>query len=234
MLTMQRVSRPYLMGHGLLMLGLGMALFFISSAMTNPVHDESGYTAATVVMSFILLIAVTDRVILLKNQGKRRMARVQILVGSLTIAGWSAFWLIQAAPVELRFLLVLAGMQGVFWGLWYLDLAFRLSAHKRKAIPLSILAATTPALGIVLATQPEVTRLSAVTAVSCFTIVIGVQTLFTVVFLNRHFEEEKTHALSLLAIRVQSHGEDRRIAHIEDTKGHNTPGMVDYSAGLET
>jgi len=184
----QAISRRYLVCHSLLMLGLGTSLFFLASIMTNPEHEESGYIVAVALTCLTLIAALTYQARSAKHEGNNQMIRIQIVTGSLTIGSWAVFWLIRSAPVELRLLCILAGLHGLYWGLWYLRLAFVVSTNRNKAIPLSVLAAITTVLGIVIATEPDLTKLSVVTAVSCFTMFLGVQILLTSAFLCRNCE----------------------------------------------
>jgi len=178
-----------LMGHGALMLCLGMALCSLGSAMSNPVLDELGYAIAVVLTALCLLIPGVFFGVFAK---KVRPPIVTYLgVGALSIASWLIFWLIQSAPSDLRFLVLLAGLHGLLWSLWYVKLAFSFQACPTKAALLCVLAATTSFLGIVLATQSQFSKLSAVTAVGCYTLFIGVQILLTTTYLYRSIETQE-------------------------------------------
>lgn len=180
-----RVSRLYMMGQGLLMLCLGTALFILGSIMANPAFDESGYMIAVILVASCLLINGVYHGFLVSRARPRLPIGKYLMACALSISSWLIFWLIQSAPSEIRLLTILAGMQGLFWSLWYMRLAFRLQANFRKAFLLSILAATTSFLGIILATQAHLSEISSVTEVACFTAFIGVQVLLTAIYLFR-------------------------------------------------
>jgi hypothetical protein len=175
----------FLIGHGILMLCLGMALFSLGSVMTNPALDESGYTISLLMVASSLLVAGASWGLLPNRARPHRPIAIYLMVGALSVACWFIFWMIQAAPADIRFLDYLAGLQGLFWGMWYIRLAFHLQDNPRKAALLSVLAATTTFLGIVLATQSQLSKLGAVTEVACYAIFIGVQILLTAAYLYR-------------------------------------------------
>ena len=185
-----KVGRHCLMGHGVLMLCLGIALCSLGSLMTNPMVDESGYTVAVVLTALCLLITGLIAYLgALANRARHlRQVAIYLLVGAFSIACWLIFWLIQSAPVDIRLLVLLAGLHGLFWGLWYVRLAFHFQAYPRKAAVLCVLAGTTSSLGIILATQSQLTEINAVTAVACYTMFIGVQILLTAAYLYRECE----------------------------------------------
>ena len=179
------VGRHFLMGHGVLMLCLGIALCFLGSLMADPSFDALGYTIAVVLTALCLLISGVYLGVLENRAGHRRPVGIYLLAGALSIACWLIFWLIQSVPTDLRLLVLLAGLHGLFWGLWYVRLALHFQAYARKAVLLSVLAATTSSLGIILATQSQLSKLSAVTAVACYTMFIGIQILLTTMYLYR-------------------------------------------------
>jgi hypothetical protein len=185
-----KVGRNLLMGHGVLMLCLGMALFSLGSLMTNPMLDELGYTITVVLTALCLLITGVYLGVLANRARHRRPVAIYLLIGALSTACWLIFWLIQSAPLDIRLLVLLAGLHGLFWGLWYMRLAFHFQAYPRKAVVLCVLAGTTASLGIILATQSQLSKLSAVTAVACYAMFIGVQILLTTAYLYRECETE--------------------------------------------
>jgi uncharacterized membrane protein HdeD (DUF308 family) len=182
-----KVGRHLLLWHGGLMLCLGIALFCLVGFMANPIHDESGYTMAVVLAALCLLIACVCYVMQENRARRRAFIALYLLVGSVSIACWSIFWMVQSPPLDIPLLVLLAGLHGLFWGLWYLRLAFHFRAYPKKAVVLCILAGTTSSLGIVLSTRSQPTNLSAVTAVACYTMFIGVQILLTAPYLYYSF-----------------------------------------------
>lgn len=179
------LGRIFLMGPGVLMLCLGMALFSLGSLMANPMLDKLGYTMTVVLTALCLLIAGVYLWVLENRARHRHPVPIYLLVGAFSIVCWLIFWLIQSAPLDIRLLVLLAGLHGLFWGLWYVRLALHFQAYAKKAVVLSVLAATTSSMGIILATQSELTQLSAVTVVACYMTFIGIQILLTTVYLYR-------------------------------------------------
>jgi hypothetical protein len=184
MLRTWKVGR-HLMGPGVLMLCLGTALYSLASLMTNPMLDELGYTMAVALTALCLLITGVYLGVRANRARHFRQVAIYLLVGEFSIACWVIFWLIQSAPLDIRLLVLLAGLHGLFWGLWYVRLAFHFQAYRRKSVVLFVLAGTTSSLGIILATQSPLSKISAVTAVACYAMFLGVQILLTSVFLYR-------------------------------------------------
>lgn len=167
------------------MLCLGIALSLLGSLMADPLHDALGYTMAVVLTALCLLMAGVYLGVLANRPHQCRPVAFYLLAGALSIACWLIFWLIQSAHLDIRLLILLAGLHGLFWGLWYVRLAFHFQAYARKAVVLSVLAATTSSIGIILATQSQLSKLSAVTAVACYMTFIGIQILLTTLYLYR-------------------------------------------------
>ena len=186
MLTKQEGTRNLqLTGQGSLLLCIGMALFAAGSIMANPAFEESGYTTAAILTALCLLAFAVDYAMLLTGERARGLFKINVLAAAIAISSWLIFWIIESAPLELRLLNLLAGSQNVLLSLYYMRLAFHLKAQKRKAILLCTLAATATFLGILLATQFQLSRLSAVTEVALNNIFVGAQALLTSVYLYR-------------------------------------------------
>ena len=179
------VGRHFLIGHGVFMVSLGIALNVFGFFMADPYLSALGYTMAVVLTVLGLLIPGVYLGVLENREGHRRPAKIYLLVGTFSIACWLIFWLIQSAPTDLRLLELLAGLHGLFWGLWYVRLALHFNTYARQAVVLSVLAAATSSIGLILATQSQMTQLGAVTAVACYMTFIGMQILFTAVYLHR-------------------------------------------------
>lgn len=185
------VGRHFLLAQGALMLCLGMALSALGSVMANPTFDELGYAIAVVLTSLSLLITSAYLVLLASRSRLHRPIAIYLLAGALCIVCWLSFWLIQSVPFDPPLLLaLLAGLHGLILGLWYLRLAFHFQVYPRKAASLCVLAATTSFLGIVLATQPQLSKLGAVTAFACYAMFIGAQILLTTGYLYRECATE--------------------------------------------
>src|ERR1019366_9025191 len=141
-----KVTSHALTWQGVLMLCLGMTLSALGSVMANPIHTESGYALAAALTALCLLIAGVYLAVTETRARLRRSAAIYLLVGVPPIVCWMIFWLIQSASSDIRLLVMIAGMHGLFWGLWYLRLAFRFQSHSVKAVLLCILGATTSCL----------------------------------------------------------------------------------------
>jgi len=185
-----KIANHSITSHGALMLCFGMGLSTLGSLMSNPLHTESGYALAAVFAALSLLIAGAYLGVLEARARLRRSAAIYLLVGVPPIACWLIFWLFQSASSDIRLLNLIAGIHGLFWGLWYLRLAFHFQSHSAKAIVLCILGAITSGIGIIIATQSDLSKLAAVTTVACYMTFIGIQILLTAVFLHRECKEE--------------------------------------------
>src|ERR1017187_7206134 len=177
-----KVSRQYLLGQGLLMLSLGTALFVMGSIMANPTFEGSGYLIAVLLVASCLVLNGIYHGVLASRVRPRLPIRIYLAACALSIACWLIFWLMQSAPMDISLLAILAAAQGLFWSMWYMRLAFRFQANYKKALLLSILAGTTTFLGILLATQSHMSKISSVTEVACYTALIGAQVLLTAVY----------------------------------------------------
>jgi hypothetical protein len=187
--------------------------------MSKPEFGGLGYGIAVAISASSLMIVTI-------NLGRRLLAERSnpdianyLIVGLLSIACWSAFWVIESVPTDLRLLTLLVGMHGVVWSLWYVRLAFRLKALPRKAALLCILAATTSFLGIAIATEPELTQLSAVSIAAYYAMYIGIQIFLTTIYFYREFEKEQ--GLQLVPSR-----EHRKVATHADPRRHHIHGNV--------
>ena len=197
-----RVGRSSLMATGATMLFLGITHFVLGSLMANPAFENSCYAIAVLLTVFCLLINGVYYGIQVRRETHRSEFAAYSIASSLSVACWLIFWLIQSAPGEIRLLDFLAGIQGLFWGLWYIRLAFRIQTSYTKAALLCTLAATTSFLGIILATQSHVSKLASVTEVACYTAFIGVQILFTAIYLFR--ECGASHELQHKSVHARS------------------------------
>lgn len=178
----------FVMGHGVFLLCLGMALCSLGSFMTNPKVEALGYMVAVFLTAVCLLaqVLVACTRMLINRTWHRREFYIYIVVALVSITSWMVFWLYRLAPLDM--LVLLAGLQGLIWSLWYLGIAFHLQGSPRKAGVLCVLAGVTSTMGIILSTQSGLSDISAVTEVACYITWIGIQTLFTVPYLFRNWE----------------------------------------------
>lgn len=183
-----KVSPQYVMWHGVLILCLGIALCCLGSFMTDPRVEAFGYTVAVFLTAACLVVPVFFACVaaLVRKAWRRTAFYVYFVAGVLSVACWLIFWLNRLAPLDM--LVLIAGLYGLVWSLWYVGLAFHLQADPRKAALLSVLAGTTAAVGIILSTQSDLSDISAVTAVACYITWIGLQTLVTVPYVFRNLK----------------------------------------------
>jgi hypothetical protein len=190
MLRIWRTNSNHVLDYGLLMLGLGTLLFSAEPLMCNPALADFGYRLATALTILCLLVPAVHIAILTSTSSRRQIAQYLLMV-EVTLACWLAYWQLQSAPLDLRFLLLLAGLHGVVWGLWLVGLAFRFHLYQGTSITLCILAASTSALGVILATQSALTKISAVTIMACYATYIGLEMLAVGWFVSCYMQPEK-------------------------------------------
>jgi hypothetical protein len=192
----RKIGWRFLAAHGALMLGVGLAACTLASLMVSPGFVQATYRIAVVLFASCLLI--TGFYFGKTVYGERPHLPIAnyLITGLLSIVSWSILWLLRSAPVDLRFLSILAGMQGVLWGMWYVRLAFYLRNLPRKAALLCILAGTDSFLGMVLSTQSEHSQLSAVSTVAYYSMFIGIQIFLAAIYLYREMETGVEVALS--------------------------------------
>jgi hypothetical protein len=202
-------GQRYMTGHGTLMLCVGLATCTLASLMASSAFAEFGYAIAVVLSASCLLIVGAYLGVLVLTERSHCPIAHYLMAGLLSVVCWLVFWLLGSAPTELRLLTLLAGLHGVVWSLWYVRLAFYLKAFPRKAALLSILAATTSFLGIALATESELTQLSAATLAAYYTMIIGIGILLTRVYFHRELKIEG-RLLHLQQREVSIHADPRR------------------------
>ncbi len=189
-----KIGSRYLIGHGIFMLSLGMVLCTLGSWISSLKGNALGYALAVVVTAVGLLIPG----ILLSAEGlqKRlgiRPGKFYFLMAFVSLACGGLFWLASSSyDLDTRLFTVLAGGLGVFWGLWFVRLAFHVQHHPGKAGVLCLLAGGITFLGVLIAIQPDLSSLTAVTAVACYMLWIGTQILLVVPLLFRDWISPET------------------------------------------
>ena len=158
--------------------------------MSDPAFLELGYDTAIALTVLGLLVPGVFVWIFPQRIGRRRQMIVNVVVGSSFIGSWLILRLLQSGPTDLLILVLLAGLHGVFWSIWYMRLAFTFHEKARKAQLLSVLAAATSIPGIVLALQSQISKLIAVTEVAWYALFIGMQNLMTFMYLCREGRAE--------------------------------------------
>jgi len=185
------LKRDHVTANGMLMLALGTALFTTEPLLTNPRLQSFGYILDSILTGVSLLIVSTYLGLLAKHSSRRQIG-IYLLLTEFLIASWLLLWIARSLPLDLRLLLVLAGWHGIFWGLWLLTLAHQLRSHPIGAAVISVFAATTSAMGMIISTQASLTRPTTVTLVSCYTMYIGVAILTMDLLLYRAIEATET------------------------------------------
>jgi len=131
--TTRRIGRRSLMGHGALMLCLGLATCTLATLMTRSEFGELGYAVAVVLSISSLSIMGTYFSLLALAERSYCPIANYLTVLLLSIACWFLFWFLGSAPTDLRLLTLLAGAHGVVWSLWYVRLALYFGALPKKA-----------------------------------------------------------------------------------------------------
>jgi hypothetical protein len=158
--------------------------------MATPAFVQIGYTMAVVLLAICLLISGINLGVVVYRERYHLRIFNYLMVGLLSLGAWSVIWLIRSAPIDLRLLSLLTGVQGAVLSLWYVRLALHLKSLPEKATLLSIVAATTSFLAMVLSTQFQPSRLSAVAVIAYFSMFIGMQILLTAMYLYRELKME--------------------------------------------
>lgn len=191
MSNMWKGGSPSLIAYGVLTLCLGMLLSAIGTFMTNPMREELGYLLCEVFTGLCLVIAGTFLGVMRARAQTTRNVAIYLLAWTASIICWFVCWILQPSTDDFLLLLSLAGLHGLFWGLWCVGLAVEFRSHKARAAVLCLFGGITCSLGIILATRSEINKLDAVTAAACFMLFLGTQTLFTAVLLHRQFEKQR-------------------------------------------
>jgi uncharacterized membrane protein HdeD (DUF308 family) len=193
MATALELQSKFLTKNGVLGIGLGMALCALGSLMAKPINEQLDYLLAEVLTALCFVLVCVSAGIRADNALPRRMSAVHLAAGAASIVCCLGLWLVQSASADLRLLGILAGLHGVFWGVWYLKLAFQFQPNSIKQTMLIATAATTSSLGIILATRPGLSKLGSVTAVGCYMTILGLQLYLTSAFLYREYARAAVH-----------------------------------------
>lgn len=186
-----KTSSFSLVAYGVVVVCLGMILSVCGTFMTHPMGEELGYVLAEAFTGFCLFGAsVFMGVIRAKTESTHNVV-VYLLAWTASIVLWLVCWLFQPSTQDFPLLLSLAGLHGLFWGLWCVGLALNFRSLKARAFILCSIGGITCSLGIILATRSGISRLSAVTAAACYMLFVGAQAIFAAVLLHRDFERRK-------------------------------------------
>lgn len=184
-------GRDYSAAFGGLMIGLGMALGMLGSMMTDPVREQVPYTSASILTALCLLIVIFLLAIPESRAFPRYAVNVYLLAGAASAGCCLVYLLLQSSLTDVHLLGVLAALHGLFWGAWYMRLAFRFRSSSLKALVLCILAATTASMGIIVGTRSGLTMFGCITSVACYMLALGIQIFTTAAFLYREYAREQ-------------------------------------------
>ncbi len=180
-----KVRTTILLVQGILIAGLGITLFSISSTMTSQLFDLGGSIGAVLLISACLVIAGAIDFVggLTIGKGHRRELHTYLLIGAISILAGVFFWFSDAATVQI--LAMLAGLHGLLWGIWDLRFASHLKDHPRERKLLLVLGAITIVLGVLLVAGIELSSRSAITLLACYLTYIGAHILLIAAYMIR-------------------------------------------------
>ncbi len=180
-----KVHTTVLVAQGILMIALGLALFWVRSTMTNIVFEATGCVVAVLLTAAgLLLIGVIDGIGgLALHHGHRRELHFYLFLAAVAMGAGLFFWISPWGSVQL--LAVLAGLQALIWGGWDLRLASHLRDHPRERKALRVLGAITLALGVLLVIGMEFTSRGALFLLAAYVTYIGVHILLIGIYIYR-------------------------------------------------
>jgi MFS family permease len=180
-----KIHTTILVAQGILMIALGLALFWVRSTMTNIVFEATGTVVAVLLTAAgMLLIGVIDAIGgLALHHGHRRELHFYLFFAALAMGAGLFFWLSPWGSVQM--LAVLAGLQGLIWGGWDLRFASHLRDHTRERKALRLLGAITLILGAVLVVGMEFTSRGALFLLATYVTYIGIHILLIGIYIYR-------------------------------------------------
>ena len=190
---MQRSTQPSsdcLLTHGGLMIALGTAVCATGSLMAMPIHAALGYLIAAALIGVCLVMSFLCFGARYKQAMPSRVIAAYITVGSSMVC-YTTFSIIYWGWLETPVVGLFAGLLGLLWAGWFMSLAFTFPPASTQAIGLCALAAANSSFGFILASRTGFTRLTAVTAAGCYTILLGVEVYLTAVMLHRQVMRER-------------------------------------------
>ncbi len=184
-----KVRTIVLIVQGLLMIGLGLALFWMSSTMTNILFEVAGCVAAVfLTAACLLLVGVIDCIGgLTIHKGHRRELHIYLLFGATSTIAGLFFWLSPVASVQI--LVALAGLQGLFLGVWDLRVASHLTDHARERRALHILGGITVVLGLLLVASIKLGSRMELTLLAGYLTYIGIHLLMIGLYTYRPWKD---------------------------------------------
>ncbi len=180
-----KVHTTVLVVQGILMIALGLALFWVRSTMTNILFEATGCVVAVLLTAAgLLLIGVIDCIAgFALHRGHRRELHFYLFFAATAMVAGLFFWVSPWGSVQL--LAVLAGLQGLIWGGWDLRFASHLRDHPRERKALRLLGAITLALGVLLVIGMEFTSRGALLLLATYVTYIGIHILLIGIYIYR-------------------------------------------------
>jgi uncharacterized membrane protein HdeD (DUF308 family) len=180
-----KVHTTVLVAQGILMIALGLALFWVRSTMTNVLFEATGCVVAVLLTAAsLLLVGVIDSIGgLALYHGHRRELLFYLFLAALAMAAGLFFWLSPWGSVQM--LAVLAGLQALIWGGWDLRFASHLRDHPRERRALRLLGAITLLLGVLLVIGMKFTSRGALFLLATYVTYIGIHILLIGVYIYR-------------------------------------------------
>src|SRR5437660_12578393 len=166
------------------MIALGTAVCATGSLMARPIRAPLGYIVAAALIGVCLLMSYVCFGVRHKRAMPWRVIAAYIAVGSLMVC-YTVFSAIYWGWLEAPVVGLFAGLLALLWAGWFVALAFTFPPASPQAIGLCALAAANSSFGFILASRTGLTRLTAVTAAGCYTILLGVEIYLTAVMLHR-------------------------------------------------
>ena len=179
-----KIHTRVLVAQGIVMIALGLTLFWVSSTMTNILFEATGCVVAVLLTAAgLLLIGVIDAIGgLALHKGHRRELHLYLLFATTAMAAGLFFWVSPLGSVQL--LALLAGLQGLFWGGWDLRFASHLRDHPRERKALRWMGAITLGLGVLLIIGLEFTSRGALLLLAIYLTYIGAHILMIGLYIH--------------------------------------------------
>ena len=184
-----KIHTGVLVTQGIVMIALGLTLFWVSSTMTNILFEATGCLVAVLLTAAgLLLIGVIDAIGgLAVHRGHRRELHLYLVCAAISMATGLFFWVSPWGSVQL--LALLAGLQGLFWGGWDLRFASHLRDHPRERKALRWMGAITLGLGVLLIVGLEFTSRGALLLLAIYLTYIGVHILMIGLYIHHPWKK---------------------------------------------
>lgn len=184
-----RIHTVVLVIQGVLMIGLGLTLFWLSTTMTNILFEATGSLVAVLVTAVgLLLVGIIDGIAgLAVHKNHRRELHVYLVLGITSFVAGLFLWLSPWGTVQL--LALLAGLQALAWGGWDLHFAFNLRDQPRERTVMYVLGAITIAVGVVLIGGMELTSRGALLLLAIYATYIGIYILMIGLHVRRPWQQ---------------------------------------------